>query len=55
MVCLGHGSESVWAWSLSDGIPCGLDSEISPPYPESRCAGLFKQTFSEGTEESTRV
>ena len=51
MVCLGHGSSSVWPRSLSNGVSRCLDSEISPPYPESWCAGLFEETFPESDEE----
>ena len=55
MIYLGHGNPSIWSWSLSNGIPRCLDSEISPPYPESWCAGLFEKTFSENTEELAGV
>ena len=51
MVCLGHGSPSIRPRSLSNGISRCLDSEISPPYPESWCAGLFEKTFPESDEK----
>ena len=55
MVCLGHGSPIVWPWSLPNGVPRCLDSEISPPYPESWCAGLFEKAFPESNKESSGV
>ena len=55
MIYLGHGNPSIWSWSLSNGIPRCLDSEISLPYPECWCAGLFEKTFSENTEELAGV
>ena len=51
MVCLGHGSPSIWPRSLSNGVSRCLDSEISPSYPEFWCAGLFEKTFPESDEE----
>jgi len=45
MVCLEHGSEGIWPWGLSNGIPRCLDFEISPPYPESWCAGYLSKLF----------
>ena len=51
MVCIGHGSPSIWPRSLSNGVSRCLDSEISPPYPESWCAGIFEETFPESDEE----
>ena len=51
MVCLGHGSPSIWPRSLSNRVSRCLDSEISPPYPESWGAGLFEKTFPESDEE----
>ena len=47
MVYLKNGSASIWTWSLSNGIPRCLDSEISPPYPESWCAWLGKVYWKE--------
>jgi len=45
-----RGYEVIWARRLSDRISCSLDTEISPPYPESWGAGVYKQTFSQGIE-----
>ena len=55
MVCLGHGNAIIRTWSLSNRISHSLDTEISPPYPESWCAGIFKQTFPESNEENAWV
>ena len=32
-----------------------MDTEISPPYPESWGTGVYKQTFPEGTEGDAGV
>ena len=40
-----RGYKVIWTWRLSHRVPCCLDTEISPPYPESWCAGVYKQTF----------
>ena len=45
MILLWYGSAIIRSWGLSNGIPRCLDSEISPPHPESWCTGLFEQTF----------
>ena len=55
MIYWGHGNPSIWPWSVSNGVPCCLDSQISPPYPESWYTGLFEETFPENTEEFTGV
>jgi hypothetical protein len=34
------GGEIIWARRISNGISRSLDTEISPPYPESWCACL---------------
>ena len=45
MVCLGHGGPSIWPRSLSNGVSRCLDSEISPPYPESWVRGYLRKLF----------
>ena len=55
MILLWYGSAIIRSWGLSNGIPRCLDSEISPPHPESWCTGLFEQTFPENNEEFARV
>ena len=55
MVCLGHGDPSIWTWSLPNGVSRCMDSEISPPYPESWSARLLEKTFPESHEEFAGV
>ncbi len=55
MVCLGHGNPGIWSRSLSNGVSRCMDSEISPPYPESWCARIFEETFPESDEELAGV
>jgi len=43
-----RGNELIWAWRLSHRISHSLDTEISPPYPESWRKGEYKQTFPKG-------
>ncbi|MDD5492696.1 MAG: transposase [bacterium] len=45
MVYLGYGNTLVRAWSLSDRVPYRLDNQISPLYPESWGAGIYKLLF----------
>ena len=40
--------EVIWAWRISHRVSRCLDTEISPPYPESWGAGVYKQTFPQG-------
>jgi hypothetical protein len=42
------GDEIIWARRLSHRISHSLDTEISLPYPESWCKGIYEQTFSQG-------
>jgi len=42
-----RGDEVIWARCLSDRISRSLDTEISPPYPESWCAWLEKVYWKE--------
>ena len=51
MVCLEHGNQSIWTWSLPNGVSRCMDSEISPPDPESWSARLLEKTFPESHEE----
>ena len=39
------GNEVIWTRRLSYRISHCLDTEISPPYPESWGEGIYKQTF----------
>ena len=50
-----RGDEVIWTWRISDGVSHSLDTEISPPYPESWGAGLSHQTFPQGIEENAGV
>ena len=50
-----QGDEAMWERRLSHRVPCYLDTEISPPYPESWCAKVYKQTFPKSTEGYARV
>ena len=47
MICLEHGNASIWTRCVSHRVPCGMDSEISPPYPECWCAWLEKVYWKE--------
>jgi hypothetical protein len=42
------GDEIIWAQRLSYRISHNLDTEISPPYPESWRKGVHTQAFSQG-------
>ena len=43
------------ACRISHRVSHSLDTEISPPYPESWREGIFKQTFTEGVENDAWV
>ena len=45
-----RGYTFIRPWGLSHRIPYCMDTEISPPHPESWCAWLPSQTFSESPE-----
>ena len=49
------GDEVIWTRRLSYRISYSLDTEISPPYPESWGAGIYKQTFPKDNEKDARV
>ena len=51
MIRWASGNTIFGTQRLSDGISYCLDTEISPPYPKSWGAGIFKKTFSEGDDE----
>ena len=50
-----HGSEVVRAQRLPHRISYSLGNEISPPYPESWCGGIFGQAVAEGNEGDARL
>ena len=45
-----HENAILMAQRISDGIPCRLDTKISPPHPESGRQGVCCETFSEVVE-----
>ena len=55
MIMLLCGKSVIWAWSLSYGISYCIDTEISPPYPESWGAGVCKQTFPQSIKGNAGV
>jgi len=55
MVCLKYGDPSIRTWSLPNGVSRCMDTEISPPYPESWSARLLEKTFPESDEEFAGV
>ena len=50
-----RGNEILWTQRLSHRVSHCLDTEISPPYPESWSAGVFKQAFPKNIERYARV
>jgi len=55
MVCLKYGDPSIRTRSLPNGVSRCMDTEISPPYPESWSARLLEKTFPESDEEFAGV
>ena len=53
MILWASGNQDFGAWCLSDRISYHMDSKISPPYPKSWGAGVYKKTFSECDERSS--
>ncbi len=49
-----HGKSIFWAWSVSDGIPCGVDSKISKTNPESWGERVSSKDISEDIENDAR-
>ena len=52
---MGYGYTSRRSYSVSYGVPSCVDSEVSPPYPESGVTGLSCQTFSESNAGFARL
>ena len=50
-----YGDEVIWAQRLSYRVPYCVDTEISPPYHESWCKGVYKQAFPQGIKEHDGV
>jgi len=49
------GDEVIRTWCVSNRVSHSLDTEISPPYPESWGGGIYKQTFPKDNEKDAGV
>jgi len=46
-----RGDKVIRAWCVSYGVSYSMDTEISPPYPESWGGGIYRKTFPEGIKK----
>jgi hypothetical protein len=49
------GIKDIGSRGLSDRVSYSMDSEVSPPHPESGRPRVFDETFSEGDGDGSRV